>query len=89
MCVANQLYLKTSLVSPPTIYDLPESRVYYSSLIFFFGAEFTHTWATRQHAVVPKPHAEPGAAPQHKSDADAQAARQHESEVAVRVTQID
>ena len=43
--------------------------VYYSALIFFFGAEFTQTWATRQHAVVPMPHAEPGAAPQLKRDA--------------------
>jgi len=42
--------------------------VYYSSLIFFFGAEFTHVWATRQHAVAPKPHAELGAAPQHKGE---------------------
>lgn len=42
---------------------------YYSSLIFFFGAEFTHAWATSQHAVAPKPHAAPGAAPQHKSEA--------------------
>ena len=25
--------------------------VYYSSLIFFFGAEFTHAWATRQRVV--------------------------------------
>ena len=38
--------------------------VYYSSLIFFFGAEFTHAWATRQRVVEPKPHAEPGAAPE-------------------------
>ena len=43
--------------------------VYYSSLIVFFGAEFTHAWATAHHEVVPKPHAETGAAPQHKSDA--------------------
>jgi membrane protein len=43
--------------------------VYYSSLIFFFGAEFTHAWATREHAITPKAHAAPGAAPQHKSDA--------------------
>ena len=41
--------------------------VYYSSLIIFFGAEFTQAWTTRQHAVVPMPHAEPGAAPQTKS----------------------
>jgi membrane protein len=43
--------------------------VYYSALIFFFGAEFTQAWATRQRAVAPMPHAEPGAAPQLKSDA--------------------
>jgi membrane protein len=43
--------------------------VFYSSLIFFFGAEFTHVWATRHHAVEPKPHAESGAAPQTKSAA--------------------
>jgi len=43
--------------------------VYYSALLFFFGAEFTHAWATAHHEVVPKPHAETGAAPQHKSDA--------------------
>lgn len=42
--------------------------VYYSALLFFFGAEFTHAWAAHQHGVVPKPHAAPGAAPQHKSD---------------------
>jgi len=42
--------------------------VYYSSLIFFFGAEFTHVWATHEHAVAPKPHAELGAAPQHKGE---------------------
>lgn len=47
--------------------------VYYSSLIFFFGAEFTHAWATRQRVVEPKPHAEPGAAPQTKSTAAAEA----------------
>jgi membrane protein len=40
--------------------------VYYSALIFF-GAEFTHAWATPQHAVAPEPHAAPGAAPQQKS----------------------
>jgi len=50
--------------------------VYYSSLIVFFGAEFTHAWATRQRAVEPKPYADPGAAPQKKSEAAAeQAAR--------------
>jgi membrane protein len=27
--------------------------VYYSALIFFFGAEFTQAWTTRQHAVQP------------------------------------
>jgi membrane protein len=43
--------------------------VYYSALIFFFGAEFTQAWATRHQAVVPQPHAIPGAAPQTKSDA--------------------
>jgi membrane protein len=43
--------------------------VYYSSLIFFFGAEFTHAWAARYHTVEPKPHAEPGAAPQTKGEA--------------------
>ena len=43
--------------------------VYYSSLIIFFGAEFTHTWATRQRRVEPMSHAEPGAAPQKKSEA--------------------
>jgi len=43
--------------------------VYYSSLIIFFGAEFTHTWATRQRRIEPMPHAEPGAAPQKKSEA--------------------
>jgi len=44
--------------------------VYYSALLFFFGAEFTHAWATYEHGgVVPKSHAVSGAAPQHKSDA--------------------
>jgi membrane protein len=43
--------------------------VYYSALIMFFGAEFTHAWATRQGAVTPQPHAIPGAAPQTKSEA--------------------
>src|SRR5919108_5213567 len=46
--------------------------VYYSALIFMFGAEFTQAWATRQGAVAPKPHAVPGAAPQTKSDAAAE-----------------
>jgi membrane protein len=49
--------------------------VYYSSLIVFFGAEFTQAWATRQHAVVPMPHAEPGAAPQTKLTATQQRAQ--------------
>jgi membrane protein len=43
--------------------------VYYSGLIFFFGAEFTQAWATRHHAVVPQPHAAPGAAPQTRREA--------------------
>ena len=43
--------------------------VYYSALIMFFGAEFTHVWATRHHEVTPEPHAMPGAAPQTKSEA--------------------
>ena len=43
--------------------------VYYSALIFFFGAEYTHAWGTRHHAVVPQPHAMPGVAPQTKSAA--------------------
>ena len=42
--------------------------VYYSALIMFFGAEFTHAWATRHGEVTPQPHAIPGAAPQTKSD---------------------
>jgi membrane protein len=46
--------------------------VYYSALIVFFGAEFTHAWATRQGAVAPKPHAVAGAAPQTKRDAAAE-----------------
>jgi len=48
--------------------------VYYSALIVFFGAEFTHAWATRQSAVEPKPHAELGVAPQTKSEAAVEAA---------------
>jgi membrane protein len=48
--------------------------VYYSSLIVFFGAEFTHAWATRQRTVEPKSYAEPGAAPQKKSEAAAEPA---------------
>ena len=43
--------------------------VYYSALIMFFGAEFTHAWATRQGGVTPQPHAISGAAPQTKSEA--------------------
>jgi membrane protein len=46
--------------------------VYYSALIMFFGAEFTHTWATREGAVTPQPHAVSGAAPQTKSEAAAE-----------------
>jgi membrane protein len=52
--------------------------VYYSSLIVFFGAEFTHAWATRQRAVEPKPYADPGAAPQKKSEAAAEQATRAE-----------
>jgi len=43
--------------------------VYYSALIMFFGAEFTHVWATRHGEVTPQPHAIPGTAPQTKSEA--------------------
>jgi membrane protein len=43
--------------------------VYYSALIMFFGAEFTHAWTIRHHTVTPEPHAIPGAAPQTKSEA--------------------
>src|SRR5262249_51034013 len=43
--------------------------VYYSALIVFFGAEFTHAWATRQSTVEPRPHDELGAAPQTKHEA--------------------
>ena len=43
--------------------------VYYSTLIMFFGAEFTHAWATRHGGVAPQPHAMLGAAPQTKSEA--------------------
>jgi membrane protein len=46
--------------------------VYYSALIMFFGAEFTHAWATRQGAVSPQPHAVAGVAPQTKSEAAAE-----------------
>jgi membrane protein len=43
--------------------------VYYSALIMFFGAEFTHAWTTRHGAVTPEPYAVSGAAPQTKSEA--------------------
>ena len=43
--------------------------VYYSALIMFFGAEFTHVWATRHGEVTPEPHAISGTAPQTKSEA--------------------
>jgi len=43
--------------------------VYYSALIMFFGAEFTHAWATRHGSVAPQPHAVSGAASQTKSEA--------------------
>jgi membrane protein len=43
--------------------------VYYSALIMFFGAEFTHAWAVQHGRVTPQPHAVPGAAPQTKSEA--------------------
>jgi membrane protein len=43
--------------------------VYYAALILFFGAEFTHAWATRHEGVTPQPHAVSGAAPQTKSEA--------------------
>jgi membrane protein len=43
--------------------------VYYSALIMFFGAEFTHAWATRHGDITPQPHAVSGAAPQTKSEA--------------------
>jgi membrane protein len=43
--------------------------VYYSALIMFFGAEFTHAWAMRHGDVTPQPHAVSGAAPQTKSEA--------------------
>jgi membrane protein len=42
---------------------------YYSALILFFGAEFTHAWATRHGSVAPQPHAVSGAAPQTKCEA--------------------
>ena len=43
--------------------------VYYSALIMFFGAEFTHAWATRHGSVTPQSHAVSGAAPQTKNEA--------------------
>src|SRR5688500_13014253 len=43
--------------------------VYYSALILFFGAEFTHAWAMRHGRVTPQSHAVSGAAPQTKSEA--------------------
>ena len=43
--------------------------VYYSALIMFFGAEFTHVCATRYGTVTPEPYAVSGAAPQTKSEA--------------------
>jgi membrane protein len=43
--------------------------VYYSALIMFFGAEFTHAWSTRHGRVTPQSHAVSGAAPQTKSEA--------------------
>jgi membrane protein len=46
--------------------------VYYSALIFFFGAEFTQAWTTRQGGIQPAPYAEPGVAPQTKSDTAAE-----------------
>jgi membrane protein len=46
--------------------------VYYSALIMFFGAEFTHAWATRHGTVAPQPHAMAGAAPQTKGEAAAE-----------------
>jgi membrane protein len=49
--------------------------VYYSALIMFFGAEFTHAWAMRQGAVAPKPHAVSGAAPQTKGEVTAERTR--------------
>jgi membrane protein len=46
--------------------------VYYSALIMFFGAEFTHAWATRHGGVTPQPHAVAGSAPQTKGEAAAE-----------------
>jgi membrane protein len=43
--------------------------VYYSALIMFFGAEFTHAWSTRYGRMTPQSHAVSGAAPQTKSEA--------------------
>jgi membrane protein len=42
--------------------------VYYSALIMFFGAEFTHAWAKRHDGVKPQSYAVSGAAPQTKSE---------------------
>ncbi|MGE3539745.1 MAG: YihY/virulence factor BrkB family protein [Candidatus Tectimicrobiota bacterium] len=42
--------------------------VYYSSLLFLFGAEFTHSWARQRHPIIPEDHAVSGAAPQRKGD---------------------
>ena len=52
--------------------------VYYSALIMFFGAEFTHAWATRHGEVTPQPHAISGAAPQTKSEVAAEHPRSRE-----------
>ena len=65
-------YLGQASVGQPTARRGPwscSSWVYYSALIMFFGAEFTHVWATRHGDVTPQPHAVPGAAPQTKSEA--------------------
>jgi membrane protein len=43
--------------------------VYYSALIMFFGAEFTHAWSIRHGRVTPQSHAVSGAAPQTKNEA--------------------
>jgi membrane protein len=48
--------------------------IYYSALIFFFGAEFTHAWTTRQRVVQPELYAAPGVAPQTKGEAAAEQA---------------
>ena len=41
--------------------------VYYSALIMFFGAEFTHAWATRHGAVTPSRTPSPGQRPRPKA----------------------